>query len=75
MREYKFFHGRGSKTRVTWVVDEEGYRDENLLDNMAEQIQRVLDDELVSQLTRTINGGNNMNYLNHYINMGGGNRA
>jgi hypothetical protein len=77
MREYKFFHGFDRKRRVTWIIDEEGYRDENLLDDLTEEFQRVIDAEIISQITRRVNGGgqDNAQYLNHYINMGGGNRA
>lgn len=77
MKSYKFFHGFDRQRRVTWIIDEEGYRDENLIENLAEEFRRVIDDEIVSQVTRRVNGGNqdNLRYLNHYINMGGGNRA
>jgi hypothetical protein len=78
MKSYKFFHGFDRQRRVTWIIDEEGYRDENLMENLlVEEIQRVIDDDIISQLTRRVNGGgqDNIQYLNHYINMGGGNRA
>ena len=76
MNSYKFFHGFDRKRKVTWIIDEEGYRDENILDDLTQQIQREIDNELLSEVTRWINGGGtDINYLNHYINMGGGNRA
>jgi hypothetical protein len=44
---------------------------------MSNEIAREVDDEIINTITRRINGGSNngIDYLNHYINMGGGNRA
>lgn len=77
MKSYKFFHGFDRQRRVTWIIDEGGYRDENLLGDLTEQFQRAIDDEIVNQVVRRVNGGgqDNLQYLNHYINMEGGNRA
>lgn len=78
MRDFKFFHGIES-CGLTAIWEPELDYNLNLYDDVIESIsqdmQRELDAELVRLLRRRVNGGNNMDYLNHYINMGGGNRA
>lgn len=81
MREFKFFHGI-NRHKLTAVWDPELNHNLNLYDDithmLSEEIAREIDNEiLISEVTRWINGGgsNNMEYLNHYINMGGSNRA
>jgi hypothetical protein len=80
MREFKFFHGRKPhKHTAIWDPNSE-YRldlEDEITSALSDELSRAVDELLIRSLTRTINGGdnNNVNYLNHYINMGGGNRA
>lgn len=78
MREFKFFHGIES-CGLTAIWEPELDYNLNLYDDithmLSEEIAREVDMEVMREVTRRINGGNNMDYLNHYINMGGGNRA
>lgn len=80
MREFKFFHGI-NRLKLTAVWEPELNHNLNLYDDithmLSEEISREVDMEVIRQLTRRTNGGDsdNLQYLNHYINMGGGNRA
>lgn len=80
IREFKFFHGitvesneiQGMvrRLRAHWQpepidVDEE-------LTRMSEEICREIDNDIIRELTRRINGGDNhgIDYLNHWIRIG-----
>lgn len=47
--------------------------EEELTRLMSEEIARGIDEEIITRLTRTINGGgiDNVNYLNRWMNIGG----
>jgi hypothetical protein len=83
MRNFKFFHGYDNKLTAVWMPETDG-RDyynvdieQELTRLMSEEIARGIDEEIITRLTRTINGGRNneiqrnLNYLNHWIGMGG----
>jgi hypothetical protein len=79
MKNFKFFHGYGNKLTAVWMPETDG-RDyyglnveEELTRLMSEEIARGVDEEIITRLTRTINGGgnDNVNYLNHWMNIGG----
>jgi hypothetical protein len=79
MRNFKFFHGYSNKLTAVWMPETDG-RDyyglnveEELTRLMSEEIARGIDEEIITRLTRTINGGgnDNVNYLNHWMNIGG----
>ncbi len=80
MREFKFFHGI-NRHKLTAIWEPELNHNLNLYDDVVDglsaEISQEIDRLLLENLRHTINGGgnNNLNYLNHYINMGGGNRA
>ena len=80
MREFKFFHGIESHG-LTAIWEPELNHNLNLYDDithmLSEEIAREVDLEVLRQVARRVNGGGNDNlqYLNHYINMEGGNRA
>jgi hypothetical protein len=80
MRGFKFFHGVES-CGLTGIWEPELNHNLNLYDDithmLSEEIAREVDMEIIRQVTRRINGGenNNLQYLNHYINMEGGSRA
>jgi hypothetical protein len=80
MREFKFFHGIESHG-LTAIMEPELAYNLNLYDDithmLSEEIAREVDLEVLRQVARRVNGGGNDNlqYLNHYINMEGGNRA
>ena len=85
MREFKFFHGRTPhKLTALWnpeLINDVRYGfdvSDEVINTLSEELSREIDELLIRDMTRRINGGNNNNnidYLNHYINMGGGNRA
>jgi hypothetical protein len=89
MREFKFFHGiiGPRKLRATWtpeiVQDIQAHHgidvESELVSLLSDEIARTIDSDIVTNLTNlistTLDNDNNLNYLNHYINMGGGNRA
>ena len=83
MRNFKFFHGYDNKLTAVWMPESD-VRDyynfdieQELTRLMSEEIARGIDEEIITRLTRTINGGRNneiqrnLNYLNHWIGMGG----
>lgn len=84
MREFKFFHGR-KPHKLTAIWDPEVNRnleyrldiEDEITSTLSDELSRAVDELLIRSVTRSINGGgnDNLNYLNHYINMGGGNRA
>ena len=80
MREFKFFHGIKS-CGLTAIWEPELNPNLNLYDDitnmLSEEIAREIDRDIMRQVTRRINGGSddNLLYLNHFISMGGGNRA
>ena len=84
MREFKFFHGiNRHKFTAVWtpelVQDISAYHnidaEAELTALLSEEIARNIDEEIITRLTERVNGGDDLHYLNHYINMGGGNRA
>jgi hypothetical protein len=78
MREFKFFHGVKSCGLAAIWEPELNYNlnlYDDVIESISQDMQREIDEELTRLVVRRINGGNNMDYLNHYINMGGGNRA
>ena len=88
VRSFKFFHGLlddeftlysngNRRMTVAWNGETTIHAETELTRFLSDEISQSIDDDIVRTLTRTINGGgnDNLNYLNHYINMGGGNRA
>jgi hypothetical protein len=89
MREFKFFRGiiGPRKIRAIWtpemVQDIQAHHgidvESELASLLSEEIARTIDSDIVTNLSNlfstTLNNDNDLNYLNHYINMGGGNRA
>ena len=75
MRKFIFFEGIIKDTFVfeTNLIQRRGNNiEEELTRLMSRQISDEIDNEIVSQLTRRINGGDNhgIDYLNRWINMG-----
>jgi len=80
MRNFKFFHGYVSTLTTVWMPDTDG-RDyyglnveQELTRQMSNQIAEEIDNQIIRELTRTINDGGNSidgDYLNRWINMGG----
>lgn len=88
MREFKFFHGiNRRKLTAVWTpelvqdlnvhhsIDVSIDVEEELTRIISEEMARNIDEEIITRLTERVNGGDDLHYLNHYINMGGGNRA
>jgi hypothetical protein len=79
VKNFKFFHGviRSTLT-ATWSVQEhEHYNidaEAELTRMMSEEIARGIDEEIINRLTRRINGGDNLDYFDRWMNIGG-NRA
>jgi hypothetical protein len=63
IREFKFFHGVKGKFTVSWTPEHNaedlfGFSAEGELTRLlSEQIAEEIDNEIVSELTRRINGG------------------
>lgn len=82
MRNFKFFHGYVGLT-VAWVPEHNADDyvgldvEQELTRLLSNEIARGIDEEIITRLTRTINGGHNneiqrnLNYLNHWIGIGG----
>lgn len=82
MRNFKFFHGYVSLTAV-WMPDDNEIDhygldvEQELTRLLSNEIARGIDEQIITRLTRTINGGHNneiqrnLNYLNHWMNVGG----
>ena len=90
MRNFKFFHGYDNTSTAVWMPETDG-RDyygleveEELTRLLSDEIAREIDNDIIEELTRRINGGNpsifegeierftnNIDYLNHYMGMGG----
>lgn len=84
MKNFKFFHGI-IETRLTavWTPEYDGREyygldvEQELTRLLSDEIARGIDEEIITRLTRTINGGHNneiqrnINYLNHWIGIGG----
>lgn len=87
--EFKFFHGIKNKLTVSWRAennDEDlfGLNVENELTRLlSQQIAEEIDNEIINELSRRINGGgpsvfegpierlnNNFDYLNHWLSIG-----
>jgi len=88
IREFNFFHGFTNNFTLVHMDHVEtqfplAEPADELIDMLSQEISNSIDEEIISELTRRINGGenirymtNNVNveYLERYINMGG-NRA
>ena len=84
MREFKFFRGiiGSRKIRAIWtpemVQDIQAHHgidvESELTSLLSEEIAREIDNEILRAL-RIHRDGVDTNYLNRWINMGGGNRA
>lgn len=67
IREFKFFHGLNKKLRVVWqpeLVNDLNYfhaidAEEELTNILSQEIARTIDEEMINELTRRINGGYN----------------
>lgn len=82
MRNFKFFHGYVGLT-VVWTPEHNADDyvgldvEQELTRLLSNEIARGIDEEIITRLTRTINGGHNneiqrnLNYLNHWIGIGG----
>jgi hypothetical protein len=79
VKNFKFFHGviRSTLT-ATWSVQEHEHygidAEAELTRMMSEEIARGIDEEIINRLTRRINGGDNLDYFDRWMNIGG-NRA
>ena len=77
MKNFKFFHGYNTSLTTVWMPETDGrdYYDitEQLTRHLSNNIAEEIDNNIVDILTRTINSGgnNNVNYLNHWMNIGG----
>lgn len=87
MYKFKFFEGLDKNTIVFNMVDlhrEHGMDiEDELTRTLSEQIAQEIDDNIINELTRRINGGQpaefegpirrlneNANYLNHWLSIG-----
>ena len=76
--EFKFFHGISKKgaRRLRAVWDLDGFierrvdAEAELIRVMSEEISRSIDEDIIERLTRKINGGDNFNYLDWWMNIG-----
>ncbi len=90
IRSFKFFHGINNKLTVSWQPVEGGYignqhafyAETELTRLLSEEIAREIDNDIVDELTRRINGGNQLNslqervdYFNRWMDIDGGQRA
>ena len=73
MREFKFFHGI-NRHKLTAIWEPELNHNLNLYDDIAGELSAEISQEIDRLLLENLSN-NNLNYLNRYINMGGGNRA
>ena len=73
MREFKFFHGI-NRHKLTAIWEPELNHNLNLYDDIVGELGAEINQEIDRLLLENLSN-NNLNYLNHYINMGGGNRA
>jgi hypothetical protein len=79
VKNFKFFHGAIRSTlTATWSVQEHEHYgidvEAELTRMMSEEIARGIDEEIINRLTRRINGGDNLDYFDRWMNIGG-NRA
>ena len=77
IRKFIFFDGIIKDTFVfeTNHIQPQRYNiEEGLTRLLSQRISDEIDNEIVSQLTRRINGGDNLDYFNRWMNIGG-NRA
>jgi hypothetical protein len=81
VRKFKFFHGIVSARRITavWTPQlQEDLQERHGLDVeseltslLSEQISREIDEDIMREMTRRINGGErSLDYLNRWINIG-----
>ncbi len=83
VREFKFFHGITIKSneiqgmvrrlRAHWQPEPiEQLNSYHSIDMMSEEISREIDNNIIQELTRRINGGSNhgIDYLNHWLRIG-----
>lgn len=74
IRKFIFFDGIIKDTFVfeTNHIQPRRYNiEEGLTRLLSQRISDEIDNEIVSQLTRRINGGDNLDYFNRWMNMGG----
>lgn len=71
VNDFKFF--RGIERYIIGIDPVAIDAEDELRRYLSQEISNEIDRDIVTQLTRRINGGNDGNYLNHWINMG--NRA
>jgi len=82
VRIFKFFHGFSEgdftlytngnrRLTVSWDGTTTIDAEDELVRLMSEEISRTIDDEIIDTLTRRINGGGNLDYLNHWMDIGG----
>jgi hypothetical protein len=83
INSFKFFHGTvETKFTVQWNPElEHDFNSHYGIDaeaeltrRLSEEIAREIDEDILRTITSRINGGNNINYLNHWMGIGG-NRA
>ncbi len=84
INSFKFFHGTvETKFTVQWnpEFNENLYNLYSTMDAeaeltriLSEEIAREIDEDILRTITSRINGGDNINYLNHWMEIGG-NRA
>lgn len=76
VKNFKFFHGviRSTLT-ATWSAQEHEHygidAEAELTRMMSEEITRGIDEEIINRLTRRINSGDNLDYFDRWMNMGG----
>ena len=76
MRNFKFFHGYNNKLTAVWMPETDGrdYYDvtEQLTRHLSNNIAEEIDNNIIQELTRRINGGSNhgIDYLNHWLRIG-----
>lgn len=79
IKEFKFFHGTiNKKLTAVWSPQiAEDLNDVYTIDAeaeltriMSEEIARSIDEDILRTITRRINGGDNVNYLNHWMSIG-----
>ena len=83
MKNFKFFHGYDNTLTAVWMPESDGRdyygmdAEQDLTRLLSNEIAREIDNNIIEELTRRINGGQNnemqrnINYLNHWIDMGG----
>jgi len=84
IKDFKFFsgysngnfvlHRNGNRVMTVSWNDTAAIDDDignELIRRMSEEIARGVDERIIERLTRSVNGGDNFNYLDWWMNIGG----